>query len=318
MLDKKGRSIDYLRVSLTDRCNLRCVYCMPEKGIEKKSHEEIMRFDEVESIINACAVLGIKKVRFTGGEPLIIKGIDKLIKHTASIPGIKDISLTTNGMLLDDMAKGLRNAGLKRVNISIDTLREDKFKKITRLGDIKKVFKAIEKCLSLDMVPIKLNAVLMKGINDDEIGEFLRLTMDNPIQVRFIELMPIGEGLKYFESCGMKVEEVLKIHPELIPIKDDSKVASVYKLPDAKGSVGLISPISCKFCSECNRIRLTSTGTMKPCLHSQEEINLKPYLNDEKKLIEVIHDAVYNKPEEHHLETECKSDTDRMMFQIGG
>ena len=318
MLDNRGRNIDYLRVSLTDRCNLRCIYCMPEDGIGKISHEEIMRFEEVEKIISACAVLGIKKVRFTGGEPLIIKGIDRLIRHTASIPGIQDISLTTNGMLLADMAEDLKKAGLKRVNISIDTLREDKFKKITRFGDFRKVSQAIEKCLSLGMVPVKLNAVLMKGINDDEIEDFLKLTMDNPIQIRFIELMPIGEGLKYFESCGMKVEEVLKLHPELIPIKDDSKVASVYKLPGAKGSMGLISPVSCKFCSECNRIRLTSTGTIKPCLHSHDEINLKSYINDEKKLIEVIQNAVYNKPVEHHLETEGKSDTDRMMFQIGG
>lgn len=318
MLDKKGRSIEYLRVSLTDRCNLRCVYCMPEKGIEKKYHDEILRFEEVEKIITACASLGIKKVRFTGGEPLVLNGLDKLIKHTASMPDISDISITTNAMLLADMAEDLKKAGLRRVNISLDTLQADKFKKITRLGDINKVFDGIEKCIRLDMVPIKINTVLMKGINDDEIGDLLKLTLDAPIQVRFIELMPIGEGLKYFDKCKMKVEEILEMHPELIPIKDDSKVASVYKLPNAKGSVGLISPVSCKFCSECNRIRLTATGTIKPCLHSAEEINLKPYLNDEEKLVEVIKNAVYNKPEEHHLETEGKSDSARMMFQIGG
>ncbi|NMA66952.1 MAG: GTP 3',8-cyclase MoaA [Clostridiaceae bacterium] len=318
MFDKRGRNIDYLRVSLTDRCNLRCVYCMPEKGIEKKCHTEILRFEEVEKIIRACAALGIKKVRFTGGEPLILKGIDKLIGNTALIKGIEDISITTNGMLLADMAEDLKRAGLKRVNISIDTLDKEKFKKITRVGNINKVFNAIEKCLSLNMVPVKLNTVLMRGINDDEVGDFLNLTMENPIQVRFIELMPIGEGLKYFDKCKIKVEEILERHPELISVKDDSKVASVYKLPGAKGSVGLISPVSCKFCSDCNRIRLTATGTIKPCLHSAEEINLKPYLNDDKKLVEVIEDTVYNKPEEHHLETAGKSDTDRMMFQIGG
>ena len=318
MIDKRGRNIEYLRVSLTDRCNLRCLYCMPEKGIEKRSHTEILRFEEVEKIIKACEKIGINKVRFTGGEPLILKGIDKLIKNTASIPGIKDISITTNGMLLADMAEELKSAGLKRVNISIDTLNAEKFLKITRVGDINKVLKAIEKCLSLNMEPVKLNTVLMRGINDDEIEDFFKLTMDNPIQVRFIELMPIGEGAKYFDRCSMKVEEILERHPELIPVKDDSKVASVYKLPGAKGSIGLISPVSCKFCGECNRIRLTATGTIKPCLHSAEEINLKPYLNDEKKLIEVIEDTVYNKPEEHHLERDGKSDTARMMFQIGG
>lgn len=318
MLDKKGRNIDYLRVSLTDRCNLRCIYCMPEKGVQKKCHDDILRFEEVEKIITACAALGIKKVRFTGGEPLVIKGLDKLIKHTSSIPSIKDISITTNGMLLADMAEDLKKSGLNRVNISLDTLRADKFKTITRHGDINKVFEAIEKCLRLDMVPVKLNVVLMKGVNDDEIGDFIKLTMDAPIQVRFIELMPIGEGLKYFDECSMKVEDVIERFPELVPVKDDSKVASVYKVPGAMGSVGLISPVSCKFCTDCNRIRLTSTGTIKPCLHSAEEINLKPFVNDEQKLIDVIKNAVYNKPEEHHLETEKKSETQRMMFQIGG
>ena len=318
MLDKRGRNIDYLRVSLTDRCNLRCIYCMPEKGIEKKCHTEILRFEEVEKIIKACAALGIKKIRFTGGEPLILKGTENLIKNTASIKGIEDISITTNGILLADMAESLKKAGLKRVNISIDTLNKEKFKKITRVGDINKVFNAIEKCLSLNMAPIKLNTVLMRGINDDEIEDFLNLTRDNPIQVRFIELMPIGEGLKYFDKYGMKVKEILQKHPELISVKDESKVASIYKLKGSKGSVGLISTVSRKFCSECNRIRLTATGTIKPCLHSAEEINLKPYLNDEQDLIEVIENTVYNKPKEHHLETEGKSNTDKMMFQIGG
>ncbi len=317
MLDKRGRGIDYLRVSLTDRCNLRCVYCMPEKGIEKKCHEEILRFEEVEKIIMACATLGIKKVRFTGGEPLILKSIDKLISNTSAIPSIKDISITTNGILLADMAEDLQKAGLKRVNISIDTLKRDKFNEITRLGSIDKVFNAIEKCLSIGMTPIKLNVVLMKGINDDEVGDFLNLTMDNHIQVRFIELMPIGQALKYFGEYNMKVEEILEKHPELVPIKDDSKVASVYKLPGAIGSLGLISPVSCKFCAECNRIRLTASGTLKPCLHSAEEINLKTYINDEIRLIKVIEDAIYNKPEEHHLE-EGSSETDRMMYQVGG
>ena len=318
MHDKKGRTIDYLRVSLTDRCNLRCVYCMPEDGVDKKVHEDILRFEQVEKIITASAALGIKKVRFTGGEPLILKGLDKLIAHTASMPSINDISITTNGILLADQAKDLNKAGLKRVNISLDTLKADKFHAITRFGDINKVFSAIDKCLSLDMVPIKINTVLMKGMNDDEIGDFIELTKDMPIQIRFIELMPIGEGFKYFEKCSMKVEEILERFPELVQIKDDSRVASVYKMPGAKGSIGLISPISCKFCSDCNRIRLTSVGTIKPCLHSAEEINLIPYLDDEQELINVIKNAVFNKPAEHHLETERKSETSKMMYQIGG
>lgn len=318
MLDKIGRKIEYLRVSLTDRCNLRCIYCMPEDGIKKKYHHDILRFEEVAKIISASVKLGVNKVRFTGGEPLILKGIDKLIAYTALMPSIKDIAITTNGILLADMASDLKRAGLNRVNISLDTLNAEKFKYITRIGDINKVIEGIEKCLSLDMVPVKINTVLMKGINDDEVNEFLYLTKQFPIQIRFIELMPIGEGSKYFNKCSMEVEEIIKNHPELVPVEDKSNVASIYKLPGAKGSVGFISPISCKFCSNCNRIRLTASGSLKPCLHSAEEVNLKLFLHDEKLLISALENAIYNKPQEHHLETDKNSSTNRMMFQIGG
>jgi len=318
MLDHKGRTIDYLRVSLTDRCNLRCIYCMPEDGVVKKTHNEIIRFENLEKIINAFAELGIKKVRFTGGEPLILKGLENLIKYTSSLPSIEDVSLTTNGILLADMAEELKKAGLNRVNISLDTLNKEKFKEITRGGDINKVLSAIEKCIDIDLKPVKINTVLMKGINDDEVENFINLTKDMPLHVRFIELMPIGEGLKFFEKSSMKIDEIINNHKELIHIKDKSNVASVYKIDGAKGTVGFISPISCKFCSDCNKIRLTSTGTIKPCLHSEEEINLRPYVNDEEMLRSVIKDAIYNKPDEHHLETDKKSKTHKMMYQIGG
>lgn len=318
MLDHKGRTIDYLRISLTDRCNLRCVYCMPEEGIVKKTHNDIMRFEDLEKVISAFAALGIKKVRFTGGEPLILKGIEKLIKYTSSLPSIEDVSLTTNGILLADMADGLKKSGLNRVNISLDTLNNKKFYEITRGGDLNKVLTAIEKCIDINLKPVKINTVLMKGINDDEVEDFINLTKDMPIHVRFIELMPIGEGLKFYDKSSMKIDEIIDNHKELIHIKDKSNVASVYKIDGAKGTVGFISPMSCKFCNDCNRIRLTSSGTIKPCLHSEEEINIKHYVQDEKMLIKVIEDAIYNKPDEHHLETDKKSKTDRMMFQIGG
>jgi len=318
MLDKTGRKIDYLRISLTDRCNLRCVYCMPEKGIEKISHNDVVRFEDLEKVISAFAALGIKKVRFTGGEPLILKGIEKLIKFTSSLSSIEDVSLTTNGILLFDKVEGLKKAGLNRVNISLDTLDKDKYKEITRGGDITKVLSSIEKCISINLMPVKINVVLMRGINDNEVDDFINLTKNMPIQVRFIELMPIGEGLKLYEKSSMKIDEILQKHKELIPIKDNSNVASVYKIEGAKGSIGFISPISCKFCNDCNRVRLTSMGSIKPCLHSQEEINLKPYFHDEKKLKQVIEDAIYNKPDEHHLEEDKKSQTDKMMYQIGG
>lgn len=318
MLDHKGRTIDYLRVSLTDRCNLRCIYCMPEEGIVKKAHNDIIRFEDLEKVISSFATLGIKKVRFTGGEPLILKGIEKLIKYTSSLPLIEDVSLTTNGILLADMAEELKKAGLNRVNISLDTLNKEKFKEITRGGDLNKVLTAIEKCIDIDLKPVKINTVLMKGINDDEIEDFVLLTKDMPIHVRFIELMPIGEGLKYYEKNGMKIDEIIDKHKEFIHIKDKSNVASVYKIDGAKGTVGFISPMSCKFCSDCNKVRLTSTGTIKPCLHSEEEIDIKPYFNDNQMLMKVIADAIYNKPDEHNLETDKKSKTDKMMYQIGG
>jgi cyclic pyranopterin phosphate synthase len=291
---------------------------MPEDGINKKYHDDILRFEDVEKIITESSKLGVKKVRFTGGEPLILKGIESLIKYTSSIETIEDVGITTNGILLSDMAYDLKKSGLNRVNISLDTLKSDRFKAITRVGNIKDVENAIEKCLSLNMMPLKINTVLMRGVNDDEIEDFINLTKELPIQVRFIELMPIGEGSKYFEKCFMSVEEIIDMYPKLKPIKDKSKVASVYTLPNSKGSVGFIRPMSCKFCNDCNRIRLTSSGTLKPCLHSAEEINLKPFLNDEKALMNAIKNAIYNKPEEHHLETDKMSSTDRMMFQIGG
>lgn len=318
MLDRRGRNIDYLRISLTDRCNLRCVYCMPEDGIEKKYHEDILRYEEIEKIIDAAASLGIRKVRFTGGEPLVRKDIEKIIAYTSSIPAINDIGITTNGILLADKAEELHKAGLNRINISLDTLHAEKFKQITRGGDITKVFAAIEKCMNLGMFPIKLNTVLMRGFNDDEINDFINLTRDYPIQVRFIELMPLGQGALDFEKKSLPIDEVIALYPELERIKDKSRVAQVYQMPGALGSVGFISPMSCKFCSECNRIRLTASGTIKPCLHSEEEVNLKPFLNDEKALRELLMKSIFEKPAEHHLEKDFKSRTNRMMFQIGG
>lgn len=318
MLDKYGRAIDYLRVSLTDRCNLRCIYCMPEEGVQKKSHDDIMRFEDVFKVVSACASLGIRKVRYTGGEPLILKGIDKLIHDTAGIPSIEDISITTNGILLGDLADDLKKAGLNRVNISLDTLKEDKFKFITRGGDIKKVLSAIDRCISIGLSPVKINTVIIRGMNDSEIGDFIRLTQDMPIYVRFIELMPIGEGTKLYEGGKMSTDEIIESYPGLIAVNDNSSTARVYKLKDSKGSVGFISPLSCKFCSNCNRIRLTASGTIKPCLHSDSEINIKEYVNNEIMLMSVLKNSIFNKPLEHHLEIDRESKSKKMMYQIGG
>ncbi|MCY6369198.1 GTP 3',8-cyclase MoaA [Clostridium ganghwense] len=319
MLDNYGRKIEYLRISLTDKCNLRCIYCMPEKGVEKKCHNEVMKCEEITKIVKAAANLGIKKIRYTGGEPLIFKGIEELVYNTAQTPGIRDIGITTNGILLNDLIHDLKQAGLKRLNISLDTLKEDKFKKITRYGDLNKVLRGIEKCLSLGLTPLKINTVLLKGINDDEIGDFINLTKELPIHVRFIELMPIGEGVKFYKKSAMTSDEVLERFPNLIPIKSlETSTAELYRLKDAKGKVGFISPLSCKFCRDCNKIRITSEGMIKPCLHSQEEVDIKEYIDNEVLLISKLKKAILSKPQEHKIEVNKRSETKRMMFQIGG
>lgn len=318
MLDRNGRAIDYLRISLTDRCNLRCTYCMPEDGIDKKYHEDILRFEEIATIIRTAARLGITKIRLTGGEPLVLKDIEEVVRYAKNTPGIREIGMTTNGILLAEKAEALKAAGLDRVNISLDTLDADKFREITRGGDINKVLHAVDKVLSLDMKPVKINTVLMRGFNDDEVGDLMDLTRERPIQVRFIELMPLGQGEAAFEERFMEGDEILQSYPELQPTRDKSRVARVFRLPGAVGSVGFISPLSCKFCQDCNRIRLTSSGTIKPCLHSAKEVNLRPFLHDDEALYDLLKRTIYEKPKEHHLETDKKSQTFRMMFQIGG
>lgn len=319
MKDNYGRTINYLRVSVTDRCNLRCIYCMPEQGVIRKDHNDILRFEEIVKIINSAAGLGINKVRFTGGEPLIIQDIDKLINETHRIQEIKDISITTNGILLDGMAMDLKAAGLSRVNISLDTLDRDKYKRITRLGEIDKVLSAIDKCISLNMKPVKINTVLMRGINDNEVTDFIRLAKELPLEIRFIELMPIGEGIKMYEKGKIDMDEILKEHPELIPLENQkSSTAQLYVIKNGKGSVGFINPMSCKFCSECNKIRLTAAGTIKPCLHSKEEIDVKKYANNELMLKKALMSGISGKPFEHHLDDKKNSESLKFMYQIGG
>lgn len=318
MIDNYGRNINYLRISLTDRCNLRCIYCMPQHGVRKLQHDDVIRFDEIIQIIKASASIGINKIRYTGGEPLIIKGIDNLIYNTSLIKNINDIALTTNGILLCDAAEDLKKAGLNRVNISLDTLQENRFYKITRGGNIKNVTQAIEKCINLGLSPIKINTVLLKGINDDEIEDFINLTKEMPIHVRFIELMPMGEAFQLYRKGIIKCQDIIQRFNKLTPIHSEkNSTAELYKLPNAKGTVGFIRPISCKFCKNCNRIRLTSAGTIKPCLHSEKEYSLKEYLQNEDLLITQLKEIILNKPYEHNLE-EKGSLSGKMMYQIGG
>ena len=318
MIDSFGRKINYLRISLTDRCNLRCKYCMPKGGITHIiSHDEILSLEEVYELIESFVELGIDKIRFTGGEPLVRKNILELIKKTSKLKGIKDISLTTNGQLLKGMAKDLKEAGLNRVNISLDTLNPDKFTEITRGGNLNSVLEAIEEAIKVGLTPIKINTVLMGGFNENEIRDLVELTKRG-IDVRFIELMPIGEAVGFAKDKFISNDIILKTISELQTVEreDISSPATYYKLPGASGKVGIINPISCKFCGNCNRIRLTSTGQLKLCLHSNREIDLKSALRNKEDIKQIIKDSILTKEESHHLEDE--EYTSRNMNQIGG
>lgn len=318
MKDSFGRDINYLRISITDRCNLRCKYCMPADGIDKCNHKDLLSLEEIEYIAKTFVELGIEKIRITGGEPLVRKNAINLISNLSKLEGLKEIAMTTNGILLEKYAKELKDAGLDRVNISLDTLNEDKYKDITRGGDLNRVFRGIEQAKKAHLTPIKLNTVLIGGFNDDEIEDFVYLTSKEKIDVRFIELMPIGEASDWANKKFVSNEEVLKRVKELKKIKTDdlSSPAVYYKLPNGKGKIGIINPISCKFCEYCNRIRLTSSGKLKLCLHSDREIDLKSALRNGENLKNIISDAIEQKPESHHLED--GKYIIKNMNQIGG
>ena len=318
MKDSFGREINYLRISVTDLCNLRCRYCMPQEGIPKLPHENVLSVEEIETLAKAFVNLGINKIRLTGGEPLVRRGILDIVERIGKLEGIKDFAITTNGVLLKNLAQELKNRGLKRVNISLDTLKEEKYKYITRIGNIKDVLEGIEAAKKVGLTPIKINTVLVRGFNDDEIEDLARLTEREEIDVRFIELMPIGEALKNESIKYISNQIVLEKLPELIPLekKDPSSPALYYKLPNAKGRIGLINPISCKFCKYCNRVRLTAQGKMKLCLHSDEEVDLKEALRKGQDIESIIIDAINRKPESHQLER--GQYITKKMYQIGG
>lgn len=319
MEDCQGRKINYLRISVSDRCNLRCKYCMPKNGIKKKAHAEMLSLEEIYDIVVVCVNLGIDKIRITGGEPLVRRGITELIKKISKLNGIKDISMTTNGILLKDYARELKNAGLMRVNISLDTLNKLKFNNITRIGKLEDVLEGIEEAKKVGLKPIKLNTVLIGGFNEDEIEDFVEYTK-NGIDVRFIELMPIGQASSWTKYRFITNQKVLEKVRELKPVesKDLSSPATYYKLPDAKGRVGLINPISHRFCANCNRIRLTADGKLKPCLHSNQEIDIKTILREKKDISDYIIKSIIEKPSQHEIGTNNYKPVKRDMFRIGG
>lgn len=318
MMDNHNRKINYLRLSVTDLCNLRCQYCMPECGVLKRGHEEMMSFEEINGLVSDFVELGIEKIRLTGGEPLTKKNIVDLVKQISRHKEIKDLSMTTNGIRLAGMAKDLKEAGLQRVNISLDTLDEKKYESMTRGGQLKQVMDGIEAAIEVGLTPIKINVVLIGGFNDDEIVEFVELTRHKAIDVRFIELMPIGEVSKWSKDRFLSNEAVLKEVPELKPIEkeDKSSPANYYQLKDGRGKVGLISPISCKFCDACNRIRLTADGMVKYCLHSDDELNILDVYRNNGDVKQSVIDYIQRKPKEHKIEEGCYVKRD--MVRVGG
>ena len=310
-----------MRLSVTDLCNLRCRYCMPEEGVEKLTHPEMLTEDEMVDAVQAAADLGISKIRITGGEPLVKKNILSVCGRIGQIEGIEETAITTNGTLLPTLAVPLRKAGISRINISLDTLDPDKYAFMTRRGRFEEAWAGVMSALEAGFDKVKLNAVLIGGFNDDEIEEMVDLTRQYPLDMRFIELMPMLQDDEFGQSAHISGDEVLRRVPDLQPLSEQTlmsgQVARMYRLPDARGRVGLIDPLSHTFCSACNRIRLTADGKLKPCLHSSQEISIKGL--DIDGMREKMREAIMAKPQEHgELNAGHRSEAGRQMNQIGG
>ena len=317
MIDRLGRNITYLRISVTDKCNLRCRYCMPEDGVCKKTHAEMLTEDEIITAVEAAAALGITKIRITGGEPLVKKNILSICRRTAAVPGIREVCLTTNGVLLPQLAKDLKEAGVKRLNLSLDTLQADKYAYITRIGKLENFRAGLDAAFEAGFEKIKINAVLIGGFNDDEIVDMANLTREYPLDMRFIELMPMYDSGDFGIAAYLPYSKVLEKLPDAQPVPQDGGVAKLYRLPGAKGNIGLISPVSAHFCGECNRLRLTSDGKLKPCLHAPDEYSVKGLDFDGMKA--VMENAIWNKPAWHgDLDALHRSQAGRNMNEIGG
>ncbi|MDO8690380.1 MAG: GTP 3',8-cyclase MoaA [Dehalococcoidia bacterium] len=345
--DSFHRPISYLRVSVTDRCNLRCLYCVPPQGVEHIDPNQILSYEEIIRVIEAAQKLGISKVRVTGGEPLVRSGIVDFIRLLSSVEGIQDVAMTTNGVLLKKYARALRQAGLSRVNVSLDTLRPDRFREITRGGRIQDVLDGLAAAEDAGLSPIKINAVAMEGFNQDEVLDFGRLTIERNWHVRFIELMPMGQGgLDELEAMAdtprcvspdfhrlleeahiqdgfLSVEQVKgllaplgELEPWQVP---GNGPARYYRLPGARGTLGFISPVSEYFCSSCNRLRLTADGRLRPCLLAEHEIDLRETLRSgapPEEIESLIRMAIASKPERHLIDRNI-APRDHMV-QIGG
>ncbi len=327
-IDTFGRVITYLRISLTDRCNLRCVYCMPKEGLQWQARADQLSVDEIVRVVEAASKGGVSRVRLTGGEPLVHPHIIEIVRRLSSINGIEEVSLTTNAMLLARLAQPLADAGLKRVNISLDTLDADKFKRITRGGEIDRVWKGIAAAERAHLAPLKLNTVVVRSLNADELIPLARLTIENDWHVRFIELMPIGnaqdwgEGFPAQDARYVSVQEmraalsVLELRPVSSPMGNGP--ARTFQIPHALGTVGFISPLGDHFCQNCNRLRLTSGGKLRSCLVIPSEVSLRDALRAGESLEKYFYQAIANKPERHDMRVAISASSQRGMSQIGG
>jgi cyclic pyranopterin phosphate synthase len=325
--DDFGRPITYMRVSVTDRCNLRCVYCMPPQGVIKKPHGAMIRYEEIARVVGVAAEHGVREVRLTGGEPLVRPDLPQLVGMLAQIPGIEDLSLTTNGVLLERMAGELAGAGLQRVNVSLDTLDEDKYRRITRGGQLERVWRGIEAAEANGLVPLKINVVVMRGVNDDELPDLARMSISHPWHVRFIELMPINNHLPWGpefpppEEMYMNVAQIMqRLEPfglKAVEKSIGSGPASLYQAEGGQGVIGFISAVSAHFCASCNRLRLTADGKLRSCLLNDTEISVLGALRAGEDILPYLEKAVRLKPAGHELLGRDYASS-RYMQQIGG
>ncbi|MBA2905935.1 GTP 3',8-cyclase MoaA [Clostridium saccharobutylicum] len=326
MIDIYNRKIDYIRISVTDRCNLRCIYCMPEDGIKSVNHSEILSYEEIIHLCEAFAKIGISKIKITGGEPLVRSDLAYLIEKIKNINGINNVTLTTNGILLEEQIDSLVKAGLDAVNVSIDALDESTYKYITRIGNVSSVIRGINKALEYKNLTVKINCVPIDGTNGKQILDITKMAKNKKLNVRFIELMPIGLGKKMNGLGEDEIKEIIEEEfGELTPFNKSlgNGPSHYYSLEDFEGKIGFISAVSHKFCDKCNRVRLTSRGFLKTCLQYDKGINLKKMISDgenQEELIDAIKTTIYNKPRKNRfLEINSHEDFEKhIMSEIGG
>jgi cyclic pyranopterin phosphate synthase len=327
LTDRYQRPIDYLRVSITDRCDLRCIYCTPLGGSPKLAHDDILSYEEFLHLIQVAVDMGITKVRLTGGEPLVRKGVTDFCRRLAGLPGLQSLSLTTNGVMLEELAQDVYDAGIRRINISLDTLQPQKFLRITRRDEFHRVWRGIQAVENVGFSPIKINVVAMRGINDDEILDLAKLTLDRAYHIRFIEFMGFNNDSNWLHQHYVSADEILANLRTLAPLEQitarhTNGPARHFRWPKAAGMIGIISPVSNHFCAACNRIRLTADGKLRNCLFSDQEVDIKSSLRQggtDAELSQILRDSIDNKPEKHSLQSDvfrkCQS---RPMVAIGG